>query len=200
MPPSSPANRAVPAALSAAALALALGLPPSVPAVADSPDPAPAATTATPTPTAETAPDRTADARPDKPKFTDPPGQGSPVQPTEQPADPGTPAPSTSSKPRTAQPAPAQPAPAVPSEPAADATPTVPATSATEQPPTSAAPSSESNWNKPVSRSPSQAGRLERSGGSGSDAPSLAVPAGILLVTLSAGAFAWWGRNRLRAH
>lgn len=168
--------------------------------MADSPVPTPAATSAAPTPTADTAPDRTADARPDKPKVTDPPGQGAPVQPTGQPSYPSTPAPATTSKPRATQPAPAQPDPGTSTEPSADATPTGPATSATEQAPTSAAPSSESNWNKPVTRTPSQAGGLARSGGSGSGAPSLAVPAGILLVSLSAGTFAWWGRNRLRSH
>lgn len=80
---------------------------------------------------------------------------------------------------------------------------TLPADTPTSASPssTAAAPSSESTWNKPVPRStgPTQAAAA-RTGAPGSGGLNLSIPAGVLLVGMSAGAFALWGRNRLRSH
>jgi hypothetical protein len=77
----------------------------------------------------------------------------------------------------------------------------VAATSATGATP-STSPSTDSNWNKPVTKSatPTQAGA------SGGDRPGfgdpglLTIMAGVLLVGLGGLAFAWYGRNRLSTH
>ena len=199
MSPSSPAFRAVPATASAAVLAFAVSLSAAGAAAAETPDPsAPATTLACDAScTMEPTTVRSGDGRNDKPKGPDePPGQ------------PGGAAPAPPAAPEPAVPvAPAPAAPAAPEAPAPEeATPAesaAPETTAPEPGTTpSSSPSTESNWNKPVTRSPkaTQAGAVTP-GGPGLDGPSpLAITAGVLLVGAGGLAFAWWGRNRLRAH
>lgn len=199
MSPSLPALRAVQATASAAVLALAVGLSAAGAAAAETPDPsAPATTPACEGPcTLEPTTTRSSDGRNDKPKGPDeppgPPGGAAPAPPAApEPVVPAAPAPA-------APPAPEAPAP----EETTAAEPAAPETTAAEPGPTpSSSPSTESNWNKPVTRSPkaTQAGAVTR-GGPGLDGPSpLAITAGVLLVGAGGLACAWWGRNRLRAH
>lgn len=65
----------------------------------------------------------------------------------------------------------------------------------------SAAPSSESNWNKPISKSatPSQATDMALSGDSGGGL-NLPVIAGLILLLLGGVAFAWWAKTGRRTH
>jgi hypothetical protein len=61
----------------------------------------------------------------------------------------------------------------------------------------------ESNWNKPVTRSAkaTRVAAVSSAGGSGPEGSNFPViAAGLLLVGTGGGIFAWWGRNRLRAH
>jgi hypothetical protein len=64
-------------------------------------------------------------------------------------------------------------------------------------------PSTESNWNKPVTKSsePTQAAAVSASKGPGFGDPGLlTVLVGVLLMGMGGLAFAWWGRNRASAH
>ncbi|GAB5080705.1 hypothetical protein [Arthrobacter sp. AD-310] len=198
MTPSSPVLRAVSATASAAVLALSLSLPAGGPAYAESPEPTGTATTApgcsegcTQEPTA-TSPD---DPRPGK--TTRPEDDPQPDQPAApQPTAPSVPAPEAPA--RTVD----MPAADVPEEPAATETTAeeTPGPGATT--PATGSPSSTSNWNVPVTRSSkaTQAASVSRQGDGplGPDLPAIAT--GLLLVGVGGGTFAWWGRNRLRAH
>lgn len=198
MTPSSPLLRAVSAMALAAVLALAITLPAGGTALADPPEPT--ATTATTAPgcsegcTSAPATTEPGELRPTK---TTKPEDDSwqPAPPAEQPAAPAAPAPAAS----TTHDAPAA---AGPEDTAATESPAAETTSPTATAPTTAAPSSESNWNKPVTGAPkaTQAGSVARAG-DGPGGPDLpAIAAGVLLVGVGGGSFAWWGRNRLRTH
>ncbi|HEU4667787.1 MAG TPA: hypothetical protein VFS79_09000 [Arthrobacter sp.] len=195
MSPSSPAFRAVSATASAAVLALAVSLSAAGAAAAETSDPSAPACDASCT--LEPTTTRSGDGRNDKPKGPDEPpglpGGASPAPPAApEPAVPAAPAPAAPAAPEA--PAPEE---TTPAESAA------PETTASEPGTTpSSSPSTESNWNKPVTRSPkaTQAGAVTR-GGPGLDGTSpLAITAGVLLVGAGGLAFAWWGRNRVRAH
>jgi hypothetical protein len=198
MSPSSPAFRAVSATASAAVLAFAVSLSAAGAAAAETPDPsAPTAPVCEASCTLEPTTTRSGDGRNDKPKGPDePPGQPGGAAP----APPAAPEPAVPAAPAPA--APAAPEAPVPEE-TTPAEPAAPETTAAEPRTTpSSSPSTESNWNKPVTRTPkaAQAGAATR-GGPGSEGPSpLAITAGVLLVGAGGLAFAWWGRNRLRAH
>ena len=87
-------------------------------------------------------------------------------------------------------------------EPAGEA-PVPAATSAQGATPSTVLPSTESNWNKPVTKSTeaTQAAAVSNSHGPGFGDPGLlTILAGILLMGLGGLAFAWWGRNRVSAH
>ena len=135
------------------------------------------------------------------------------------PKDPRTPRPKPTPEEPTAPPAPAPPAPPLPAETAPAPVSTLapepgesaPAGTPTEATGTAATstlstgvPSTESNWNKPITRSttPTQAAAV--SGGDGNpgfgDPGLLTILAGVLLMGLGGLAFAWWGRNRVSAH
>ncbi|MFJ5861556.1 hypothetical protein ACIQCM_09050 [Pseudarthrobacter sp. NPDC092439] len=184
MTPSHPALRAMSASASAAVLALSVSLSAGGAAAADSPD-------------ATTSPDcgdsclgtesRPGEGRgknketpgPPAPEQTSPPEAPAPGDPVVEPA----PAPATD-----------------PAAPPATAAPSKTATSAATAPATAAA-STGPNWDTPYTRSdrPTQAAAVSRSGGSGGPDP-LNITAGGMLVGISAAAFAWYGRNRVRAH
>jgi len=213
---SAPIRQAVSTTASAAVLALAFGVFPAGPAFAatTAPTPVPASDPQAPSdcglvclPILAGSPDTGQNGRPRKSKE--------PVAPPAQPAPPSqAPAELPAAPPaQTAQPVPPQPQQAdQPADPA-----TVPATAgaapepATEtasaaagyRPPTG--PSSGQDWNSPVSRSasPAQLAAAAPAGGPGSDGPALLpIVAGAVLLSVSAGAFAWWNRNRsrLRSH
>ncbi|MFJ6076837.1 hypothetical protein ACIQC0_00870 [Pseudarthrobacter sp. NPDC092419] len=184
MTPSQSALRAMSASASAAVLALSVSLSAGGAAAADSPD-------------ATTSPDcgescLGTESRPGegRGKNKETPGPPAPAEP----APPEAPAPQGPE----VDPVPATPA-TVPAPPPATA---APAKTATPSPshPGSAEPSTESNWDTPYTRSarPTEAA-LSRVGGSGGPDP-LNITAGGMLVGISAAAFAWYGRNRVRAH
>ena len=115
-----------------------------------------------------------------------------PVQPVQpQPTQAGVPAPDPAQLPATVEPVPEE-----------SALQTASAT-AGYRPPTG--PASGQDWNSPVTRSaaPTQLAAVAPAGGEGPGGPALGPTAlGTLLVGTSAGAFAWWNRNRnrLRSH
>jgi len=80
----------------------------------------------------------------------------------------------------------------------------VPSTAAASPSLSSATPSTESNWNKPITKSatPTQAAAVSRNDGSGlfGSPGLLAIMAGVLLVGVAGLAFALWGRNRFSSH
>jgi hypothetical protein len=202
MPPSSPLLRAVSTTATAAALALAITLPTGGTALADPPEPTDTATTAT---TAPGCPEGCTTA-----PATTGAGEQGPTKTAKPEYDSWLPAPTPAAEPAapsaTAPAAPATSADAAaaagPEETAAAESPAEETAGPTASAPTTAAPSSESNWNKPVTSAPkaSQAGSVARAG-DGPGGPNLpAVAAGVLLVGVGGGSFAWWGRNRLRAH
>jgi hypothetical protein len=66
-----------------------------------------------------------------------------------------------------------------------------------------AGPSTESNWNKPITKSakPTQAAAPSTNDGPGpGNGRLLPVTAGVLLVGLGGLSFAWWSRSRLSSH
>jgi hypothetical protein len=198
MTASSPILRAASATASAAVLALSVTLPAGGAAFADSPEPTGSATTSTTYP-AEPTETKTTE-RTEKPRDPDdPPGQpDGPAPAAPQPQLPSAPAPAAP----TVVPEPAEPADADAPDPAGTSGPPETGTPAGVSPST-AGPSSESNWNQPVTRSAkaTQAAAMSRPGSEGPGGPNLpAIAAGVLLVGLGGGVFTWWGRNRLRAH
>ncbi|RAX47561.1 hypothetical protein DQ354_00875 [Arthrobacter sp. AQ5-06] len=66
----------------------------------------------------------------------------------------------------------------------------------------SAVSSTESNWNKPITKSakPTQAAAGSRNDGLFGGPGLLAIMGGVLLVGVAGLAFAWWSRNRLASH
>ncbi len=136
-----------------------------------------------------------------------------PGNPKPGPRDTPTPSPTQTSSAPVIEPPP--PAPPVPAAPAPAPVPTLapePSVSPAEQTPSaapspspsSATPSTESNWNKPVTKSaqPTQAAAVSPDDGSGLfGSPGLpAIMGGVLLVGIAGLAFAWWSRNRLASH
>ncbi|VXB69122.1 hypothetical protein [Arthrobacter sp. 8AJ] len=84
-----------------------------------------------------------------------------------------------------------------------DSAPETPSATAGYRPPTG--PSSGQDWNSPVTRTtaPTKLAAVAPAGGGGPDGPAPGpIAIGTLLVGASAGAFAWWNRNRnrLRSH
>lgn len=82
--------------------------------------------------------------------------------------------------------------------------PTEVTTSAPGAVPSAAAPSTESNWNKPITKSTKQtpaAAAVSTGDGPGfGDTGLLTIMLGVLLVGLGGLAFAWWGRSRTSTH
>lgn len=210
MTPSAPVLHAVSTTGSAAALALAFAFFPAgpAPAATASPSPGPASDTQAPAdcglicmPLLASSPDAGQTGRPRKTKDPVPP-PAQPAPPSEAPAQPAQPAqpqptqanipaPDPSQLPATVEPVPDESAPGTASAPAG------------YRPPTG--PSSGQDWNRPVTRSaaPTQLAAVAPAGGEGPGGPALGpIALGILLVGTSAGAFAWWNRNRnrLRSH
>jgi outer membrane biosynthesis protein TonB len=189
---SSPAFRAVSATAAAAVLALSVGLSAVGAAHAESPTPTPSPTCVESCETAVADPAAEVQRKPE-PKPPEPPQVPGP------PVDPGPPA-----APQPAAPAP-EPAPTLAPEPSAavaappaEATPSSPGVT-----PAAAGPSTESNWNKPVTKSaqPTAAAAVNAGDGPGFGDPGLpAIIAGVVLVGLGGLAFAWWSRSRLSAH
>jgi outer membrane biosynthesis protein TonB len=179
---------ALPATAAAAVLALSVGLCAGAPANAETAEPAPTC------------------------GLICLPGLSEP-----DPKDPRTPHPKPTPEGPSVPPAPA-PAPPLPAETGPAAVSTVdpePSESSLEETPTevtstapgatssTASPSTESNWNKPVTKStqPTQAAAVSGSDGPGFGDPGLlTVLVGVLLMGLGGLAFAWWGRNRASAH
>jgi hypothetical protein len=207
MTPSAPVRHAVSTTASAAVLALAFGLFPAGPALAATtePTPVPASDTQAPSdcglicmPILASSPDSAQPGRPRKSKEpVAPPAQ--PVPPAEPPAQPAQP---VQPPPPQADIQPPDPA-AVPATAEAVPEPAVETASAAAgyRPPTG--PSSGQDWNSPVTRSaaPAQMAAAAPTRGRGSDGPALLpIVAGAVLLSVSAGAFVWWNRNRLRSH
>ena len=183
--------RAVPATVAALGVALAVGLGPVEAAYAESP-------TADPTPTACESCEQPTTAPGDNPGKPDP-------KPTQEPdpAQPEVPVPAPPAKKVPAAPAP-PPEPTLAPEPGATAEESAAAEATTASPsptaPTSG-PSTESNWNKPITKSarPTQAAAVSGSD-DGSGSGLLPITAGVLLVGLGGLSFVWWSRNRISAH
>jgi hypothetical protein len=206
MTPSSPALRVVSIASAAAVLALVVGLFPARPAAADSPEPPPATTPQAEAPAEDCGllclpilgggaqPTEAENAAPTK----QPAGPSQPVNPA--PADPAGPE-QPPVNPATV-PATGTPVAGTSAEAALEEPPTVTSATGSAVPPSND-PTRTSSWDTPVTRSEraSQVAAIEHAAGSGPGGPKLLpVAAGVLLVGAGAGAFIWWGRNRLRMH
>ncbi|UUL75954.1 hypothetical protein NG819_18295 [Pseudarthrobacter sp. Fe7] len=203
MTPSAPVLHAVSTTASAAVLALALGFFPAGPVLAatTAPSPAPLDCGLICMPVLAGSPDAGQTGRPRKSKDPVPP-PAQPAPPSEAPAPPvqqvqpqpaqaSVPPPDPAQLPATVEPVPDGSVPG-----SASAT-------AGYQPPTG--PSSGQDWNSPVTRStaPTPLAAVAPTGGEGQGGPALgSIALGALLVGTSAGAFAWWNRNRnrLRSH
>ena len=217
MTPSTPVRRAVSTMASAAVLALAFGFFPSGPALAATPDPSASPVSDTQAasdcglvcmPILASSPDAGQTGRPRKTKEPmQPPAQ--PAPPADPPAQPvesqqpqaNTP-PQAGTPPQANTPDPAA-LPATPEAAPEGSATQAPSAAAGYRPPTG--PSSGQDWNSPVTRA---AGADQLAAVAPAKAQDPAGPAllpialGTLLVGASAGAFAWWNRNRnrLRAH
>lgn len=207
MTPSAPILRTVSTTASAAVLALALGLFPSGPALAATADPSPTAGTQAPpdcglvcVPILADNPDP---GRPRKSKeAAQPPAQ--PAPPAEPPAQPLQPQPTEpAAQPQAGTPEPAGPPATAAELPGGAATGTT-SPAAGYRPPTG--PSSGVDWNSPVNRTAGPARMAAAAAPARDEGPGgpalLPIALGTLLVGVSAGAFAWWNRNRnrLRSH
>ena len=186
----SPVLRAVPAAVAAVGMALAVGFGAVGAAHAESP-------TAEPTPTVCESCEQPTNGPGEDPGKPDPKPTQEPVP--SPPLDPGPPA-----KQVPAAPAP-EPEPTLAPEPAAtveETTTAEPTTASPSPTPSTASPSTESNWNKPITKSakPTQAAAVSGKDGPGFGSGLLPIMAGVLLVALGGLSFAWWSRNRLSAH
>ncbi|MDP9987801.1 hypothetical protein J2S98_002970 [Arthrobacter oryzae] len=210
MTPSAPFRHAVSTTASAAVLALAFGFFPAGSALAatTAPSPAPASgTQATDCgliclPILASSPDTGQNGRPRKSKEPAPP-PAQPAPPAEPPAQPAqSQPPQADTAPQPAAPAP-DPA-AIPATAGADLDEPAPGTASAAagyRPPTG--PSSGQDWNSPVTRSaaPAQLAAAAPVRGQAPGGPALLpIAAGTVLLAVSAGAFAWWTRNRLRSH
>ena len=132
--------------------------------------------------------------------------QGKPdPKPTQEPSVPAQPADPAPAPPAKKAPAAPEPEPTLAPEPSAtvEETPTAEATTASPSPtPSTAGPSTESNWNKPITKSarPTQAAAISGNDGTGPGTDLLPIVAGVLLVGIGGISFAWWSRNRISAH
>jgi outer membrane biosynthesis protein TonB len=191
---SSSVLRDVSASVAGTVLALSVGLSAALPAHAETSEPTPTCLLACDVVLVD-ADNKTPPGNPGKP---DP-------RPTEEPPAPA-PAP-PAPPPVTAEPAPA-PVPTLEPEPSDTPTeetaPAAPTSTAASVSPSATGPSTESNWNKPITKSatPTQAAAVSRSDGGGlfGSPGLLAIMAGVLLVGAAGLAFAWWGRNRFASH
>lgn len=137
----------------------------------------------------------------------DDPTPSSPVKPTETPSPPAPVIEPPAPPPAPVVPAP-EPVPTLAPEPSVspteESTSAVPNTTIPSPSSSSATPSTESNWNKPITKSAkaTQAAAVSRNDGSGlfGGPGLLAIMAGVLLVGVSGLAFALWSRNRLASH
>lgn len=190
---SSPVPRAVPATIAAFGMALAVGLGAVGAAHAESPtaEPAPTVCESCEQPTTGPGEDQ---GKPDPKPTQEPPVPTQPVDPAPAPPAKQVPAaPAPEPEPTLA------PEPSATAEETATAEPTVASPSPT---PSTATPSTESNWNKPITKSarPTHAAAVSDSDGPGFGSGLLPIMAGVLLVALGGVSFAWWSRNRLSAH
>lgn len=183
MTSSHPAIRAMSTTASAAVLALSVGFSAGGAAAAESPAP-----TANPD-CADSCLGTYARNGEGRGKNKETPGPPAP------PAAPEPPAPEAPvADPLPAAPVTDPPQPPATQAPAKSATPAPSASSATET-------STEPAWDSPYTGSsrPTQAAALSGAGSSGGPDP-LNITAGGMLVGISAAAFAWYGRSRVRAH
>ncbi|MGY4540899.1 outer membrane biosynthesis protein TonB [Arthrobacter sp. UYNi723] len=133
----------------------------------------------------------------------------------QKPGPTGTPTPSPTPSAPVIEPPPPPPAPVAPApvptlapEPSvspAEETPSAAPSTTIPSPSSSAATAStESNWNKPITKAakPTQAAAVSRNDGAGlfGGPGLLAIMGGVLLVGVAGLAFAWWSRNRLASH
>lgn len=190
---SSPVLRAVYATVASVGMALAVGFGAVGVAHADSPtaDPSPTVCGSCQQPTIGPGEDQ---GKPDP-------------KPTNDPQVPGPPAVTAPAPPAKQVPAAPEPVPepTLAPEPSAtvEETATAEPTTASPSPtPSTASPSTESNWNKPITKSakPTQAAAVSGNGGPSSGSGLLPIMAGVLLVGLGGVSFAWWSRNRNSAH
>lgn len=195
MTPSPSVLRALSAAAAVAVLAFSAGVSAVVPANAETSEPSPTCgLICLPVPS---EPD------PEVPRNPSPKPTG---QEPSAPVKPPTPAPAPPGPPQPPAPDP-EPVPTLAPEPGEAAREETPSGGATTSAPgtalSTAGPSTESNWNKPVTKSanPTQAAALAKGDGPGFGDPGLLpIMAGVLLVGLGGLAFAWYGRNRLSTH
>lgn len=205
MTPSAPVLHPVSTTASAALLALAIGFLSTGPALAATPEPSPTGTPASSDCGLVCVPILANNPDPGRPRKSK-----EPAQPPAQPVPPAEPSaqPVQSQPPRADTPAQAG-TPETAAPPAAAAE--VPEESATENPSAAAGyrpptgPSSGVDWNSPVTRTtgPAQMAAAAPARGQDPNGPALLpIALGALLVGVSAGAFAWWNRNRnrLRSH
>ena len=181
------ALRAMPATAAAVVVAVSVGLCAGAPASAETSDTSPTCGLICLPGLSEPDPK---DSRTPRPKPT-----------TEEPSAPPAPAP---------PPPPAETAPATvatlaptPSEGASEVATSEASTAAPGATSTTAVPSTDANWNKPITKSakPTQAAAVSGTDGPGFGDPGLlAILLGVLLMGVGGLAFAWWGRNRASAH
>jgi outer membrane biosynthesis protein TonB len=187
---SSPVLRAVPATVAAVGMALAVGLGTVGSAHAESPtaEPAPTVCESCEQPTTGPGEDQ---GKPDPKPTQEPPA----------PAQPAVPAPAPPAKQVPAAPEPEPTLAPVPSATVEETATAEPTTASPSPTPSTAGPSTESNWNKPITKSakPTQAAAVSGGDDSGSTG-LLPITAGVLLVGLGGLSFAWWSRNRISAH
>ncbi|TQJ35897.1 hypothetical protein [Arthrobacter sp. SLBN-122] len=201
MTPPAPLLRTVSTTASAAVLALAIGFFPTGPALAATPEPSPTGTQATAECGLICVPILANNPDPGRPRKSKEPARppAQPAPPAEPPAQPVQPQPPQGTTPPQADtPDPAAPAAAVEEVPDGYATEN-PSAAAGYRPPTG--PSSGVDWNSPVTRTagPAQMAAASPARAQGPDGPTLLpIALGTLLVGVSAGAFAWWNRNRNR--
>jgi outer membrane biosynthesis protein TonB len=181
--------RGVAATIAALGVALAVGLGPVEAAYAESP-------TADPTATECESCEQPTTAAGDNPGKPDP-------KPTQEPAPAQPEGPAAPAKKVPAAPAP-PPEPTLAPEPGTTAEESAAAEATTASPSptaTTPGPSTESNWNKPITKSakPTQAAAVSGSDG-GAGGGLLPITAGVLLVGLGGLSFVWWSRNRVSAH
>lgn len=178
--------RAMLATAAVAVLALSVGLSAVAPSNAATTEPSPTCgLICFPVPSESHSPRPTPTGQP-------PSATVKPPAPTQAPPPP----------PQPAEPAPA-PVPTLAPEPGETAVQEAPSAPAATSATPYTGPSTESNWNKPFTRSasPTQAAAASRGGGPGFGNPGLlSIMAGVLLVGLGGLAFAWWGRNRPSTH
>ncbi|MDT0169949.1 hypothetical protein [Pseudarthrobacter sp. BRE9] len=210
MTPSAPVLHTVSTTASAALLALSLGFLTTSPALAATPEPSPTGTQAASDCGLVCVPILANNPDPGRPRKSKEPAQppAQPAPPAEPSAQPVQPQPQGADTPRAGTPPQAgTPETAAPPVTAAE----IPEESVTGNPSAAAGyrpptgPSSGMDWNSPVTRTagPAQVAAAGPARSPGPDGPALLpIALGTLLVGVSAGALAWWNRNRnrLRSH